>query len=47
MNNQNLGVVTRECGRTVRNDEDTQEGYSYGNAMKFCAFAQNVGMDVY
>ena len=46
MNNQNLGVA-RECERTVRNNEYTQEGYLYRNALKFCAFVQNVGMDVY
>ena len=47
MSNQNLGVLTQECDRTARNDEHTQEGYSYGNALKFCTFVHNIGIDVY
>ena len=47
MNHQNLGVGTQECSRTVRNNEHTQEGYSYGNALEFCDFAQNVEIDAY
>ena len=40
-------MVTQDCGRRVRNDEHTQEGYSYGNALKFCTFVQNVGINLY
>ena len=47
MNNKNLVVVTREYSRTARNDQHTQEGYLDGNVLKFCAFAQNIGIDVY
>ena len=47
MNNPKLGVVTQVCSRTVRNNEHTQEGYSYGNALEFCIFVQNIGIDAY
>ena len=47
MNNQNVGVSTQEHSRTVRNNEHTQEGYLFGNALKFCTFVQNIGIDVY
>ena len=47
MNHQKLGVGAQEHSRTIRNNEPTQEGYSYKKCVRILCYVENIEIDAY